>query len=449
MTAGKHAMSARRSNHQDAGGVRGPFAGSRAWAGVAAICAGLLTLALAPAAGAATPAVMVDRELGVEPVRVTTLVDDRITYFDAERRLQRASVERFVQLRGIGVSAPRRVASAAVPPAEGAVLVLTDGQRIAGRWAGAVDAADAGEAEPGEMLAWRHPTVGTVTVPLDRVRGWGAAEPVTAASAEAERDGPPTQDRAVLTNGDVIGGFVVAVTEAGVSIQPDGADEPIDLAAERVAKVMLANPDAPRDREHHTLVLHDGSALEVSGLTLRRETFSFRSVLAESEADHELEAARVARVDFTGTGRRLVPLIGQPRQVSGGEVFGVTMRPWIENGTLRLHAPVRVTFDLPSGATRVAGIAELATGPDAPPELLDWANFELRIDVGDDQPVRHHLHGENPAAALNLPISGRHLEIELIDGPNGPVLDRMRLRHAVVLIESEQARATSRGAGLQ
>ncbi|MFW6059372.1 MAG: hypothetical protein ACODAQ_04280 [Phycisphaeraceae bacterium] len=380
-------------------------------------------------ARAVTPAVLVDDELQAQRVRVTGLNGERISYFDAQRRLRTESIEQVVQLRAIGDE--RETVSvaptAALPVPEGAALVLADGQRLAGEWIGASD--------DGNALRWRHPLLGEVSIALDRLRGWrvGDAE----ADVEIALDDPPAEDRVVLSNGDALSGFVTQVDEAGLSLQQGDDPEPIALPRERIAGVVLANPASVEAGTAHRVVLADGSAMDGHDLTMRSEQVRFEPVLGDGEP---IAAAltQVKRIDFTGTGRRLVALSACERQVSGGDVFGLAMLPRVAaDGALWLHAPVTVVFTLPSGAERLAMRAELA---DEPAAVLEWADLELVVTM-EDQTRRFRLNREQPTASLDMAVAARSLRLELLAGVNGPVLDRLWLRDAVVLVVEPRGEA--------
>jgi hypothetical protein len=67
---------------------------------------------------------------------------------------------------------------------------------------------------------------------------------------------------------------------------------------------------------------------------------------------------------------------------------------------------------------------------------VGWSDFVVRVTAGDAaQDCR--ITREQPSGRINLPFGGTatRLTIELDAGVNGPVMDRLRLRDAVVLIE--------------
>lgn len=408
----------------------------------------LLTL---PASLAAmTPAELVGHDLQREQVAVTSLQNGTLSYFDSQRRLQQASVQGFVQLRAIGGREARL-------PASEPVAELTDGQRFVGQWGGG--------SSDGESLRWRHADLGAVALPLDRLRVVRFRMPDDDAARQAVQTiatGPtPAQDTVALVNGDRLRGFVLELTETAVVLMPEGeaggdgggasGGEAWELPHERIALLRLANPDASPEPGRQVMMLGDGSRVLVTGLAIGRDQVRYTSALREAAEPGQIDLGRLAGVDFTAHGRRLVPLADQRMQVTaGGEVFGLPAPPRTLGRTLQFHAPVAVRFDLPDTAERFTAIAELATGDgDAPPHLPDWADFELVVHHGGDAgEKRYRLHGSQPSVEINVPIHDATLRLEVDPGVNGPILDRLRLRDPLLLIHEPTDPSPASDAGL-
>ena len=306
-----------------------------------------LLLAITPRSHAATPAVLVGPGLDSEPVTVVGLREGELSYFDAERRLRREPVSSFVQLRGIEggevVGAKPQavggdVTDAAVPVRMG-VLELVDGQRVVGSLTGpgAEADADAGEAgDAGDVLRWRHAVLGEVSVPLERV----AAMTLSGDGDEPDAGGAAT-DRVMLVNGDAIDGFVEGVTPGAVSVIPGGIESgnaAVSLPLERVAAVRLANPADDPPAGADLVHLDDSSRVLGRKLVIQDEHLKLTPTIAPQANAAEfpdaegrrvsLPLAGVQRIDFTGSGTRLIDLTRQPSEVAaGGEVFGTPMPP--------------------------------------------------------------------------------------------------------------------------
>jgi hypothetical protein len=406
--------------------IKGPLrpraaAVSCLWAGVIA-----LLVAAAPTA-AVTPALLIGPGLDVQSVNVTGLRDGTLHYFDPQRTLLSAEVGGLVQLRSIG----GEDIDGSTP---GAALWLTDGQRFTGEWVGPTP--------DGLGLRWRHPLIGAVTVPLEEVARviWLDGEGV-ASTGSADT---PTTDTVTLINGDVMNGFVSELTGQGVTLVPDAGGEPVTVPYKRIASMTLANPTVPADGPYHLVTLTDGTRVFADAVELTGERASWRVTPPGApgrQVDAPIEA--LARIDFRAGGLRLIDLADLPRRtVRGSEVFGLPLPIRAVGRSLRMHAPAEVRFELPDGAVRFAAVAELDTTGDAPADMASWSDFHVVVSVQGEEAGRCHVSGDGPVARLNTPVSGPTMTLRLEPGVNGPILDRLLLRDAVVLIRIPGSEST-------
>ena len=495
-------------------------------------------------AGALTPAVLRGPELEGESISLTGLTGGQLSYFDAQRRLVSRPAAEFVELVLLPASD-----TASGGGGDGWVRVeLVDGQRIVGRWV------DSGEPE---RLGLDHPRLGRLAVNLDRVRSLrrvGAADdsgepPADAGMRNLAEGGAGEVDRVLMRNGDGLSGFVVEAGVESVVLVPDGGSESVRLPTAEVAWLWLANPSATtaealRGRAETSadagrpgadlVELRDGSRLRVRGLELVGDRARLSPVLsvaadatspAETERESQgaggggvtMELSEVVRVECGGAGRRLVALSDLPWEVTaGGEAFGLSLRPWIDEaadaggalpgeasgvpsgdvagamgpaingeqtgptpsagtarkmqgettvgergvtrggmrgGVWRLHAPVTVAFALPAGSCRVTAEAALDLPADLPAGRGAWADVVVWLGepVESAEPVqsadaadimadvgRVRLMLSQPTGRFNVPLApGRsRLTLRLDPASNGPILDRVALRGARVLVES-------------
>lgn len=366
-----------------------------------------LLLCVTTHAYAGVRAQLVGPNLDAQPVTLQSLRGDTVSYFGEDRAYQRSPVSAFLQLR--------IVEERAEPEATG-MLTLTDGQRIAGEWLGGAD--------DGQAIRWKHPALGEMRFSLERTSRWRG--PGAIGSPPRELD-----DRVELANGDVLRGFVLAAgAELSVQMQMDGGPQTVKVDMARISRVNLANPPAlPQDPQRHVVHLADGSQVRVVELTIEDDRFTVRRT-----ADDEPIAAPLSdllRVDFAAAGLAVADVADLERRTTGGSVFGMTLKPRLHGTTLHLHAPMTVTFTLPDGAKRFAATAELDAGPHEP---AAWASFDVIVRAGGDEIARHTISASQPRAAINLTLDGATtLTLDLEPGVNGPIMDRLRLRDAVVL----------------
>lgn len=371
----------------------------------------LVCVLLAAVTGEADDATLVDEKL--EPHRVTlqSLRNNRISYFDQQRNYRRARLDQFLQWRCVE-------AAPAAKDNPYAMIELIDGQRLRGEWIGAD--------ETGDALVWRHALLGHTTIPLDQVRGFykpGAAPP----SKHLE------QDTIVLTNGDSMFGIVLGVQAAGVTFEPDGQDQAIALAVQLMRRMDLANPLQTKPAPGHMIYFKDDSRV-----LAERIAIDDGKLVLEDDGAMPIPMSQIARIDFADARRRLVGLPSLEMTVTGGgEVFGMAMKPRVQGADVLLHAPIAVTFSLPSGALRFGAVAQVDIDDERPSM---WADFELIVEVDGKEAARHHLTAENRAADVNVKCRGSVLQLRVESGANGPIMDRLRLRDPVILIKPDAAR---------
>jgi hypothetical protein len=366
-----------------------------------------ITLLLAASVCQAAPVTLIGRDLSPRQVTLQSVRNGVATYFDSQRAYHSEPLARLLQFRF--------TPDAALASDDALVLELTDGQRFRGQWIGM--------AEDGDALRWRHAVLGEVTARLETVR---AIRPAT----EADLTEPPTSDQVTLANGDVMRGFVMSASPDGLMMRLEDRRDAVALPRDRIVSVTLANPAQTVEGESHMIHLADASRVRTASLTVEGDELRMGGEPAVSIA-----LASVKRIDVAAGGARLIELSDLAMTTtSGGDVFGMPMPPSVEAGIWRMHAPVTVRFDLPAGATRFGAVAELDASDSQP---LRWADFVVRVTAGDASQVCHITRDE-PSCRINLPLhsASRALIVEVDAGANGPVMDRLRLRDAVVLIES-------------
>lgn len=104
-------------------------------------------------------------------------------------------------------------------------------------------------------------------------------------------------------------------------------------------------------------------------------------------------------------------------------------------GTIDLHAPVRVVYPLPKGATRFACdlVAPINTWTDCIAKVYSISYAGQRTELLNKQ-----LNADHPSQSLNVELNPdtAKIEIRIDPGAFGPIQDRVLLVHPRVLIES-------------
>lgn len=339
------------------------------------------------------------------------------------------------------------------------VLEFTDGQRAIGR----LLAAGADQEKNNESLRWESNLLGQLQIPLERlarVRMEGFALPAGHAGDgeqhAAAADGTATaisggasaagQDQVLLSNGDILTGFVEAV---GAQVRVKAGEAVTDVPSARVREIRLAQKPVPPTG---TMVwLADGTVVRAERLGGEPDAKSaslVRMVLAADEGRSQRVGLNIAQVRaILPRAEAVVPLSavriseqvpGEDR-LGGGRVRAVATPEGLLNAAdLELPGPMRVDWALPEGVTALAGWAEL------PETARAWGRVTLGLGLIDGEGnlvagQRIELDGAKPLAALELSVpkgaKAATLRATLVAGPFGPIQCRAVLKRVLLAVD--------------
>ncbi|MEM1212000.1 MAG: hypothetical protein AAGI68_06835 [Planctomycetota bacterium] len=377
------------------------------------------------------PGVLDDR-LAFTPGTLETLTPHQLTYLDPQGTVQQLDRGRVVRW-----SAPEEPTPSAKPLHDtltASHLVTTDGQA----WLGTL----VPDQNQPEALGWSVTLNGearTHAVPLERIRSVRFVRGKLIGMPPADPDAPP-QDRVLLQGGQVLTGFLAGLTADAVELLLDDADQPVAIPLDTVHLIELANPATPPLPGTDYARLADGQRYAVQQLRTDGDAFIGQAVsLTGDPTATRIPRDRVTAIDFHADGLRLVPLADLPLRIDQpAVVFGVPYPPAITADTAELHAPLRITLELPPGTSRFAARLDLdLRGLD--PTAARWADLIVRVSspvipVGVSPQLDYRLNADQPTAQINLPIGPGPITLTLDPAANGPVLDRLRLTGAHALI---------------
>ena len=293
-------------------------------------------------------------------------------------------------------------------------LELADGQR----WVGTRGSARA------ESLSWLVEDSLVLDASLDSLR----AAAINAPIGDARASWGAVDDRLILTNGDIVDGFVASIGPTVRIETPAGDTEtPID----RVAGLLLANPATdPTGAIVHT---QRGSIIAVTSLAITATGHCSAEVNGESLVGglgirtSELRAVDLAPGDYIGLAGRPPHAVTAPGGTSPTAPRTVT-DPTLGVDSLELQGPVRVDWVHHMPAARCAATAAL------PPAMWAWGDCEVVVRTADGREVqRERLSADHPEAALRVPLGGQTgFSIEIEQGRAGAVQDRIVLERPLV-----------------
>ncbi len=387
-----------------------------------AFVAAALHLWMAPhEALAVTPALLIDRQLQKHTVKIQSIDEGMMSFFDHARELRVDPLDQYVQIYPLVEDLNGGGGSRGGP--ENGWVELVDRQRLSGRWVGG--------SQDGQTLYWDNESLGRVSIPLTRIRSITlVGDPVGVIG-----DPPTPRDTLRFKNGDQIEGFVTAIEADGIELRAEGHREPIRLPLDRLAAVRLSNPSEPGSGSGYEIEFMDGSVVQARWVRLDSDRWFISPGLTTGTGSEPVPIDRLKRVVPSGAGSVTVPLGDLPMRVlDGGDVFGVESPPQLASTTLRLHAPVRVELELPEAATRFGCTVRLAAGDGALSEPWGWADCPVTFYVDQEEVAAVRLNADRLEAEINVAIHGGVLIVVVEEGANGPVMDRVVLDNAMVLI---------------
>ena len=302
------------------------------------------------------------------------------------------------------------------------MLMFADGQRIPG-----VPAPGAAINE--DAMLWQHPWLDQIAVPFDAI---------SAAVFEREATLPEsaTGDVVQLRNGDRLEGFLTQFgTTLGLELEGSPPRE-IEIPLDRVRAIRLVTE--PRERMGTRAWFRDGSVIDTPLLTLADDGYVHLDRPAGAVGRHTVRIEEITALRFDGGD--LLPLSTlTPRDVSGPPERYFVPEPAIATHDAPLNAraiefrgPVTVSYRLPNAVNRFAASVEL------PDDSRNWGDLELVIRDGGVERVRVPLNADSPRADINIELTSRSFEVELLAGKFGPIQDRVIMRRALFMVETSE-----------
>jgi hypothetical protein len=291
-----------------------------------------------------------------------------------------------------------------------------------------------------DLLVLESPTIGPVRVPLERIAAWktpAAQDPrFRSALAALTNDDEDATDALLLTNGDVLRGFVAAIDEAGFLLETDSggrsrvAHDPI-VAAALVPIYPVDNRLDPPQGPRATVLTTDGQRLTAS-------TLGWSDVLVTATVferiPQRIPTDRIARIDVIGgrwewlTALQPISYEHSPalsldwgwqvdRSVTGSplRVAGRTY----QHG-LGVHSRCSITFDL------MGAFSEFVTSMGLDDRAGPYADVDVEIRV--DGQLRFTRQGIRPGTLhgpVRLEVTGaRRIKLTVLFGRNADLQDR-------------------------
>ncbi len=336
----------------------------------------------------------------------------------------------------------------------GGMLELTDGQRLPGSVlpdepGTGTEVELAEPSTPRDRLAWEHAWLGRIEVPLDRI---SQVLLQVASASETDETLQSKSDVIVLTNGDVIEGFVTGLgNPVTLEVEVDARTTELELPLDRVAAVRIVAPVQPASGWR--VWFRDGTVLDVASLHVGDDGF-MRLRFGEGHVGAQRlgpppEKMKKLHEDVAAivfAPQAMVPLASlAPKGVSGpayryvippprtldGDAGPAARRSAVERQwpapSVEFRGPMVAHYELPPESSRFVCDAIL------PESSRTWGDVQLIVRCDGEEVGRFEINAASPVASINAPLPGSELTIELAEGRNGPIQDLLVLRNPMIL----------------
>lgn len=353
---------------------------------------------------------LVRRSMDVQPIRLTAIEEQQLIHLPPDSDYQRVPLDDCIALLNPKAAPATRTRG---------LLTLADGQRLPGQVTPSAET-------QANALAWSHPWLGRIDVPLDHIQSILLTPTAVA---------PPTteSDVVLLSNGDRQEGLINSLGESiSIEVERGGTLQNIEIPLDVVAAVSII--PSQREPAGRRIWFEEGTIIDVQSISVSDDGFvRLTGSWLASGTQPTLRLSQIAAILLDPHG--MIPLATLPStRVEGPPTRYVLPRPHaldpgapLDLSRLEYRGPLIARYALPAACQRFTAEAEL------PREAHAWGDFELVIRSNDDEVFRQTLNAATPAASINVPVTGRELTIELLAGAHGPIQDQLILHRAMLL----------------
>jgi hypothetical protein len=363
---------------------------------------------------------LVRRSMQVDTIRLAAISDQTVEHQASEGKWERTPLNECIAL--VNPSAKMR-------PRSTGLVILADGQRLPGELA-------LGANPPPDTLAWAHPWLGRIDVPLDLIS-------TALFNGNASAPPPAQLDVVLLANGDHREGLILALGGDAITLEVErgGARQNIEIPLNITAAVTTVAPQKKPAATSKRIWFDEGTVIDVQSIAVGDDGFVrlSGSALVSGTQPTRVGLSQVAAILLDPLG--MVPLASiAPSRIEGPPTRYVLPRPVLVDPSAPLalsaidfRGPIVVRYMMPVGAQRFTAEAEL------PHAALALGDYELVIRSNDTEVSRTRLNAQTPRVTINVPLNsggGRELTIELVEGANGPIQDQLILQRPMLLMSA-------------
>ena len=394
------------------------------------------------------PVILLDKHLNQNKAYLNAIKDGKVYYYDKQRRMHDQSIDQFVHIYSVNIEE-------AYIPSDIGIIEFVDGQQILGKLSEYQHHSEDGFLWEcyigGEWVKKNDYRLGN-DLQSDSEYRYGMIKKIPVSLNEVSRmsftgklfdNRSEEHDLIKLRNGEIIRGYLMNVEEDHFLFQLADQELTIKIDIDQVEALNLLNAHSQSKSYAYSVLLNDGSKVLANYLSISQDKMKLGlSLTGQGTEKVEMPIGVVKEINNLSSGYRLQYLakmdyeIGEP-----SVVFGKSYRLQFLDCDIQMHAPMTLRYRLPEGAVKMSGVVEMDEQDDLP-QLSKWADMNLilrKMRLGKS--YRFHLNHENPKHEFTIDLLGeKELVIELDPGMNGPVLDRMIMRDAVLLVKQKDFR---------
>ncbi|MDG2054080.1 MAG: hypothetical protein P8J86_05170 [Phycisphaerales bacterium] len=311
-------------------------------------------------------------------------------------------------------------------------VVLNDGQHLPGDFIQS-------EAVTSGHLGWRHPWLGPINIPLEKISSVAIDHMGTQLlSKEAPRqDG----DIVFLNNGDLIEGFLL---EIAPTIVIEVGSDVVEIPQSQIRAIrMIPEVTTPTGRR---VTFRDGTMIDVQELRIGLDGYTKISTTTLQLLDGMPSSTTLPRaieinsISFDPAQFESLTVL-KPSEITSPPTRFYPVPPLVKKigpssllDHIEIQGPVSVTYDLPLNTTHFSGVISLTE--QSPP----CANVQVSIFVDGQPSWKTTLTKEDVTAVIDIPVTGRQLTFELLEGLGSSTGDRVVLSYPTLHISNSSTK---------
>ena len=288
-------------------------------------------------------------------------------------------------------------------------------------------------------LEWRHPWLGPISIPLEKISS--VAMDYTGTQLLSKEAPRQEGDVVFLNNGDELEGFLL---EIAPTIVIEVGSHAVKIPQSQIRAIrMMPEVTMPTGRR---VTFRDGTMIDVQELRIGLDGYTKLSTNTLQLLDGMPSSTTLPRaneinsISFDPAQFQSLTVLN-PSNITSPPTRFYSVPPVIEKmgpspllDRIEIQGPVKVTYDLPVNTTHFSGVISLTE--QSPP----CAHVQIAIFVDGQPSWKTTLTKEDITTVIDIPITGRQLTFELSEGLGSSTGDRVVLTYPILHISDSSTK---------